>query len=58
MKTNPEIIKAVEEAKVIVQTIYKYDEKILKPKNNKVTPGVIKETEIVFAEVLRYLLNN
>ncbi len=58
MKTNPEIIKAINQAKIIVNTIYKYDERIHKAKNKDEQTGVIDETKIVFAETLRYLLNN
>lgn len=58
MKTNPEIIKAVNEARVIVQTIYKYDERLNNKKSQESQSGLAEETKIVFKETLRYLLNN
>ena len=58
MKTNQEIIKAVEEAKIVVQTIYKYDERMLNQKSYEQNSGVAEESKIVFTEVLKYLLNN
>jgi len=56
-KTNEEIKEAVEKARRIVQEIYKDDPR-LKQKNPTSDSGIARETDIVFKEVLKHLLNN
>jgi len=58
MKSNQDIIKAVESAKKIVHNIYVDDKRLKNPKQQSPDSGVAQETKIVFQEVLRYLLNN
>ena len=56
-KSGEEIKKIVEQARDIVKEIYKDDERLKQP-NPSSDSGVARETDIVFKEVLRYLLNN
>ncbi len=57
VKSNDEIKDVVEKARKIVQGIYKDDER-LQQKNPTSDSGVARETDIVFEQVLNYLLNN
>lgn len=57
MKSNEEIKKAVENAREIVKSIYADDPRLQKQENQRPDSGVTVETNIVFQEVLKYLLN-
>lgn len=56
-KSNAEIKEAVEKARRIVQEIYKDDPRLKQPKPTS-DSGIARETDIVFKEVLRHLLND
>ncbi len=56
-KSNEEIKQTVEKAREIIKEIYKDDERLKQP-NPASDSGIARETDIVFKEVLRYLLNN
>lgn len=57
MKSNNEIKASVKKARELVAEIYKDDPRLQNP-NPTPSDGVVKETEIVFKEILRYLINN
>lgn len=56
MKSATEIKQIVEKARNIVNEIYKDDVRLkqAKPSPNS---GITRETDIVFKEILRYMLN-
>jgi hypothetical protein len=56
-KSNDEIKSIVKNARDIVKEVYMNDER-LKDKNIASDSGIARETDIVFKEVLRHLLNN
>ena len=56
-KNEDEIKKTVEKARELVRQIYKDDERLKNP-NPSSDSGIARETDIVFREVLSYLLNN
>lgn len=56
VKSDAQIAAAVKRARNVVQAIYKDDPRIAKVKGPN--DGVVRETEIVFQETLRYLLEN
>lgn len=57
VKSNEEIKEVVNKARDVVKDIYKDDER-LKGENLSSDSGMARETDIVFREVLKYLLNN
>ncbi len=57
VKSDEEIKQVVDKARKLVQEIYKDDER-LKQQNQKNNSGIARETDIVFKEILKYLLNN
>ena len=57
MKSKEEIKKAVETSREIVGELYANDSRLLKEENQRPDSGVAVETNIVFQEVLKYLLN-
>lgn len=55
-KSNEDIKQAVERARKTVQDIYRNDERL--KQDPRPDSGVARETDIVFQEVLRHLLEN
>ena len=58
MKSEKEISEIVKKAKAIVKGMYENDERLKNPKNQVPNSGVTVEMNIVFQEVLRYMLNS
>lgn len=57
VKSNEKVKEVINKARSIVKDVYK-DDKRLKGENLASNSGIARETDIVFKEILRYLLNN
>jgi len=58
MKSKGEIKKIVDNARNILKEIYEKDERLKNPKNQVENSGLVNEMNIVFKEILSYMLNN
>ncbi|MBU1199671.1 MAG: hypothetical protein KKF46_01255 [Nanoarchaeota archaeon] len=56
VKSDEEIKQVVEKAREVVSKIYKDDERLKQP-NPSPDSGIARETDMVFKEILRYMLN-
>ena len=58
VKTDKELVDCVVRARSIVNEVYKNDSRFKDAKQQQPGSGLVRETDIVFKEILRHLLNN